>query len=64
MEKDNKEEIKQKTVCEFIEELKKLPQDIPIIIRDYNHFGEPDHFDYSPCAEMDIFKQKVFILKE
>ena len=58
------DEKKPKTVGEFIEELQKLPQDLPIIIRDYNHFGEPDYFDYSPCAELDVFKQNVFILKE
>lgn len=58
------DEEKPKTVCEFIEELQKLPQDLPIIIRDYNHFGEPEYFDYSPCAELDVFKEKVFVLKE
>lgn len=55
---------KPKTVGEFIEELKKLPQDLPVIIREQNYYGKPDYFDYSPCAEMDIFKQNVFILKE
>ena len=58
------DEEKPKTVGEFIEELQKLPQDLPIIIREQNHFGKQDYFDYNPCAEMDIFKQKVFILKE
>lgn len=58
------DEEKPKTVGEFIEKLQKLPQDLPIIIREQNQYGKPDYFDYSPCAEMDIFKEKVFILKE
>lgn len=58
------DEEKPKTVGEFIEELQKLPKDLPIIIREQNYHSGPDHFDYSPCAEMDVFKENVFILKE
>lgn len=58
------DEEKQKTVGEFIKELQSLPQDLPIIIREQNHRAGPDYFDYSPYAEIDVFKEKVFIYKE
>lgn len=57
-------EEKQKTVGEFIKELQSIPQDLPIIIREQNYRSGTDYFDYSPYAEMDVFKEKVFIYKE
>lgn len=57
-------EEKTKTVGEFIKELQSLPQNLPIIIRERNYRAGTDYFDYSPCAEMDVFKEKVFIYKE
>lgn len=58
------DEEKPKTVGEFVKELQALPQDLPIIVREQNYHAGPDYFDYSPSAEMDIFKEKVFIYKE
>lgn len=55
---------KNKTVAEFIEELKKVPQNLPIIIKEPNYYGDPDFLDYVPTIYVDCLETCVQILKD
>ena len=62
---NTKENNKVKTVADFIEELKRVPQDLPIIIREANYgYGDEEHFDYIPKVWVDPLNQHAQILKD
>jgi len=61
----SKAENKVKTVAEFINELKNVPQHLPIIIREANYgYGDDEYYDYIPEVYVNPLNDHVQIVKK